>query len=303
MARYWCTFWAAFGVLDLRAGGWGLGFVGGDCAPGAVLTSVFGLQLVSQTAFGINSRFPRVCSLAHSKLAFGVSSGLIYVDPVSCVQDLVASTGGKSSVKGYSSSWSTAGSRVGSGSEYSVLLMFLPTLCDGVVGARYARNVSGYAYRANVNGRECVRVSDYATCFVSIVRLANDRVLQGVGCRVCLFIVRRFGHLQVLIQLAQPMSRNALGTVLNGDSIYSANDVRFVPLVSRRANHPRRVCLLLKYANEGRGALFEGAVAGEGRNFRGNAKNVEAGATGLANEDRVCTRREVNLLRAIRKRL
>lgn len=183
-----------------------------------------------------------------------------------------------------------------------VLLVFHPALSDGVVGTRYARDVGGYADRANVHCRQGVRISDHAASFVSIIRLSNYRVLQGISCRVGLFAVRRFRDLQVSF-FAQPVGVDALGAIFNGHFIHATHDGRLVSFVCRRANYICRVNFLFRYAYEGRSVLLQGTVACKGRYFRCDTKDVRACAASFANKDRVCPRRQINFLRAIRKRL
>lgn len=121
--------------------------------------------------------------------------------------------------------------------------MVLPTLCLGVLFARFARYFGRDAYRANINGREGVIISYSAAGFMAVDRLAFNVIFQGISCRIRFVFNGRLRSVIFYVKLfVQPMGQyNVCSIYVRRD--YNSND--YVSLVSffyRRATYFRRVC-------------------------------------------------------------
>lgn len=120
--------------------------------------------------------------------------------------------------------------------------MFLPTLCLSVFRFRLARYFSGHAYRANVNSRQGIVVSDATTSAVAIHRLAFTVVLQSVSGRIGLVVNGRLRRIIFYSQLfVKPMRQDNVCAIYVRRDDHSNDDVGLVSLHGRDATNVRRV--------------------------------------------------------------
>lgn len=182
--------------------------------------------------------------------------------------------------------------------------MFLPTLSLGIFLVRLTRDFSRNFNRANVNRRQGIVVSYSAASTMAIHRFAFTIILQGISSRIRFVFYGRFRSVIFYVKaFVKPRSQYYQSSVYVRRNDYSYHYVSNMSFPTRFLTNIRRIGFEFDYSKERRSDFLQGLMANDGRYVRRDFIRIITRASSFSNEKRVCTRCEIDILRAYGERL